>query len=98
MSAQADSTLLERDAAQVALQQTIRLVRCFYDDLVLCSSWNIHFGPYFFKNLIDKNTDAPVRWDIDNPFMNRMTIELSDHFDRNPHGVVPSLSAFPVST
>jgi hypothetical protein len=79
--AQADSTFLGPDAAQLALQQTIGLLSCFYDDLVLGSSWTIHFGPYLFKNLIDKTTDAPVPWDIDNALMNRMTIELPDHFD-----------------
>ncbi len=49
--------------------------------LYFASSWNIHFGPYLFKNLIDKTTNAPIRGDIDNAFVNGMIIELSDNFD-----------------
>jgi hypothetical protein len=58
-----------------------QLLRRFYDNLVLCGSWNIHFRPYLFKNLVYKIADTPVFGEIDNAFMHSIAVEFPDDFD-----------------
>jgi len=59
----------------------VQLLRRFYDNLVLCGSWKIHFRPYLFKNLVYKIANTPIFGNIDNALMHSIAVEFPDDFD-----------------
>jgi hypothetical protein len=64
-----------------AVRSHTQLLRRFYDDLVFCGSWNIHFRPHLFKNLVYKNSNTSIFGNVDNALMHSIFVEFPYDFD-----------------